>query len=222
MAALPCPPMPLMIMTQEEEEDETIAHATTSSTKTYCNSHDFIASLLVMAMSHGDQKLNEERKAKQIELTKNLLHQMTTLAQDDDVKDNKNLIVEKAYSYFSEFTAGYICAFANINVGVTFLPWMDVNPQDKVHKACYSWIQAQSILYDHDDNIVISTSDNDSSKDCGIHKYTNTNANANANTNNKRMNQSCKKETNIKDYKELLFQHCNRFLQDANDKKKSP
>jgi hypothetical protein len=129
MAALPCPPMPLMVLAPETD--------TPQKKKAYCNSHDFIASLLLTAMAHGNTKLNEERKAKQVELTEKLLKQMASL---------KDLNVDQAYTYFSEFTAGYICAFANIDVGVTFLPLHDVEKKDNVHKACCSWNRAQSII----------------------------------------------------------------------------
>ena len=130
MAALPCPPMPLMVLAPETDTPQRKQRA-------YCNSHDFIASLLLTAMAHGNTKLNEERKAKQVELTEKLLKQMGSL---------KELDVDQAYAYFSEFTAGYICAFANIDVGVTFLPLNDVESKDNVHKACCSWNRAQSII----------------------------------------------------------------------------
>lgn len=130
MAALPCPPMPLMVTVEQDEDSD--------KRQTYCNSHDFIASLLLTAMAHGNEKLNEERKTKQIEMTDKLLKQMKELPKDN--------MVEKAYTHFSEFTAGYICAFANIDVGVTFLPLADVAMQDNVHRACCSWNRAQSII----------------------------------------------------------------------------
>ena len=135
MAALPCPPMPLMVsdvvLCQPEGKREKKNEAN------YCNSHDFIASMLLNAMKLGDIKLNEQRKIKQVELTEKLLCQM---AADETVS------VEKAYNHFSEFTAGYICAFANIDVGVTFLPLDDVKQSDNVHRACCSWNRAQGII----------------------------------------------------------------------------
>jgi hypothetical protein len=131
MAALPCPPMPLMIAVDKEDDDTKLP--------SYCNSHDFIASLLLTAMANGNEKLNKERKAKQIEMTDKLLTQMKNLTKEEDA-------VQSAYTYFSEFTAGYICAFANIDVGVTFLPLADVGMEDNVHKACCSWNRAQSII----------------------------------------------------------------------------
>ncbi len=149
MAALPCPPMPLLVndivacnnnnrknSNEEEDEDEDQGRKEeekTSSPK-YCNSHDFIASMLLNAMALDDKKLNEQRKIKQMELTDKLLQQLK--AGDPG----------KAYTYFSEFTAGYICAFANIDVGVTFLPMDDVKNGDAVHRACCSWNRAQSII----------------------------------------------------------------------------
>lgn len=139
MAALPCPPMPLLIsspMRNDDDEEESRGQP-----KRYCNSHDFIASLLLNAMALGDQQLNSLRKTKQIEITEKLLKQMSGVNMND---------VEKAYSYFSEFTAGYICALASIDVGVTFLPLRDVSQNDTVHKACCSWNRAQGILSKED------------------------------------------------------------------------
>ncbi len=130
MAALPCPPMPLLL---SEENNQ----------KKYCNSHDLIASLLLSAMELGNTNLNNERKGKQTELTEKLLMQMK----------QTNLDVEKAYAYFSEFTAGYICAFANIDVGVTFLPLSDVQKDDNVHKACCCWNRAQMIILNEEKNV---------------------------------------------------------------------
>ena len=123
MAALPCPPMPLVV--DQEEED-----------RKYTNSHDLIAYLLLLAMSQRNQRLNEERKVKQKELTEKLLGQL----------QGKDLQWQEAYCAFSEFTAGYICAFANINVLVSFMPADYVQRHDCVHKACCSWHKAQEII----------------------------------------------------------------------------
>jgi hypothetical protein len=124
MASLPCPPLPLIVSNQDDGE------------RKYCNSHDFIASLLITAMMHGNATLNEERKKKQLELTEKLLRELAACQGD----------VGKAYGHFSEFTAGYICAFANIDVGVTFMPLSEVEIGDVVHKACCSWNRAQGII----------------------------------------------------------------------------
>jgi hypothetical protein len=121
MASLPCPPLPLVVSDGERR---------------YCNSHDFIASLLITAMVHGNAKLNKARKKKQLELTEKLLREMRACGGD----------VVRAYGHFSEFTAGYICAFANIDVGVTFMPLGEVEDGDAVHKACCSWHRAQAII----------------------------------------------------------------------------
>ena len=135
MAALPCPPMPLMV--SDVVLCEPVDKGEKKSEAKYCNSHDFIASMLLNAMFLGDIKLNEQRKIKQVELTDKLLRQMAT---------DESVSVEKAYNHFSEFTAGYICAFANIDVGVTFLPLDEVKNNDNVHRACCSWNRAQGII----------------------------------------------------------------------------
>lgn len=127
MAALPCPPMPLMLSDTDGPK--------------YCNSHDFIASMLLSAMALRDTALNEQRKMKQVELTERLLSNLEKLCNEEGpIKE------EAAYTHFSEFTAGYICAFANIDVGVTFLPLADVLEGDTVHRACCSWDRAQRII----------------------------------------------------------------------------
>jgi len=124
MAALPCPPLPLVIQQQEGHEE------------CYKNSHDLIANLLLVVMMHQDAKLNEMRKAKQMDLTRQLLLNLR--------KAGENL--DKAYTAFSEFTAGYICAFANIDVSVHFMPMDHVMKNDSVHKACCSWHKAQEMI----------------------------------------------------------------------------
>ena len=127
MAALPCPPLPLIVH-QEMEDD--------LPKECYKNSHDLIASLLILAMQCGDAKLNEKRREKQTELTNKLLQKLK------NCNNNTNL----AYEACSEFTAGYICAFANINVSVNFMPLHYVNQNDFVHKACCSWHKAQEVI----------------------------------------------------------------------------
>ena len=135
MAALPCPPMPLLVKQEIEDEDEDYP------SECYKNSHDLIASLLLIAMHHGDTQLNEHRKAKQTELTKKLLSTLQNLPTE-----NEQDAVQIAYTAFSEFTSGYICAFANIDVSVSFMPMDYVVQNDCVHKACCSWHKAQEVI----------------------------------------------------------------------------
>jgi len=127
MAALPCPPLPL-IVSQESAED--------LPKETYKNSHDLIATLLAFVMMHADPNLNQKRMEKQMELTDTLLKKLRESHHD----------LNKSYTAFSEFTAGYICAFANIDVCVKFMPLSHVTKDDPVHKACCSWHRAQEVL----------------------------------------------------------------------------
>jgi hypothetical protein len=127
MAALPCPPMPLIVK-QELSDDE--------EKQCYKNSHDLIATLLLGAMGNGDTVLNAQRKEKQIELTEKLLQRIRAANGD----------AQSAYTAFSEFTAGYICAFINIDVSVSFMPMHHVVPNDCVHRACCSWHKAQEVI----------------------------------------------------------------------------
>jgi hypothetical protein len=54
--------------------------------------------------------------------------------------------VERVYTACSEFTAGYVCAFMNLDVTVRFMPLDHVTRGDCVHKACCSWHKAQEII----------------------------------------------------------------------------
>lgn len=127
MSALPCPPLPLVVK-QEISEDE--------DKECYKNSHDLIATLLLGAMSQGDTQQNARRKAKQTELTETLLEKLK--GADGDV--------DRAYTACAEFTAGYVCAFMNLNVGVRFMPLDHVVRGDSVHRAFCSWHRAQEII----------------------------------------------------------------------------
>ena len=127
MAALPCPPLPLIVQ-QEISEDE--------DRQCYKNSHDLIATLLLGAMGMGNAVLNKQRQEKQMELTDKLLCNIQA-AQGD---------AAKAYTAFREFTAGYICAFMNIEVTVTFMPLERVDQNDSVHKGACSWHRAQEVI----------------------------------------------------------------------------
>jgi hypothetical protein len=127
MAALPCPPLPLIVK-QEISEDE--------DRECYKDSHDLIATLLLGAMGLGNQALNQQRQAKQIEMTDKLL--CSIKAADGDVGI--------AYTAFCEFTAGYICAFMNIDVAVTFMPLDRVDRNDCVHRATCGWHKAQEVI----------------------------------------------------------------------------
>jgi hypothetical protein len=122
MAALPCPPLPLIVTRHGKES--------------YANSHDLIASLLVGAMSMNDDGLNAQRKSKQVELIDRLLQNIRAAGGN----------LDRAYSAFSEFTAGYICAFINIDVSVSFMPLDRVERNDSVHSVCCSWHRAQEVI----------------------------------------------------------------------------
>jgi hypothetical protein len=68
MAALPCPPMPLVVRQAiSEDEDQ----------ECYKNSHDLIATLLLGAMSLGNTAQNAQRKEKQTQLTDTLLKKLS-------------------------------------------------------------------------------------------------------------------------------------------------
>ena len=127
MAALPCPPLPLMVKQEISTEEDR---------ECYKNSHDLIALLLLGAMTQSNEALNQQRKEKQLQMTQ------TLLAKLHAAKDN----VDKAYEACSEFTAGYVCAFMNLNVSVTFMPLSHVTSKDNVHKACCSWHKAQEMI----------------------------------------------------------------------------
>ena len=127
MSALPCPPLPLVV-TQELSEDE--------ERECYKNSHDLIATLLLGAMSQGNTAHNEERKAKQIELTRTLLEKLKAAEG----------CAERAYAACAEFTAGYVCAFMRLDVTVRFMPMDHVERGDGVHRAFCSWHRAQEII----------------------------------------------------------------------------
>lgn len=67
MAALPCPPLPLIVrQSLSEDEDK----------ECYKNSHDLIATLLLGAMGQGNEALNKQRKEKQLQLTETLLKKL--------------------------------------------------------------------------------------------------------------------------------------------------
>lgn len=50
------------------------------------------------------------------------------------------------YNACSEFTAGYVCAFMNLDVTVSFVPLDHVARGDSVHRACCSWHRAQEMI----------------------------------------------------------------------------
>jgi len=135
MSALPCPPMPLVVRQEIDEEEDK---------ECYKNSHDLIATLLIGTMSQAkyntsEEKmdtLNKQRKEKQIHLTETLLSKLE--------KSDGN--AEKVYAACQEFTAGYVCAFMNLEVSVSFMPLDYVMRGDSVHKATCSWHRAQEII----------------------------------------------------------------------------
>ena len=127
MAALPCPPLPLIVR-QAISEDE--------DKECYKNSHDLIATLLLGAMGQGNVALNKQRKEKQQQLTETLLRKLQASEGQ----------VDRVYNACSEFTAGYVCAFMNLDVTVSFMPLDHVVQGDSVHRACCSWHKAQEII----------------------------------------------------------------------------
>jgi hypothetical protein len=124
MTGLPCPPMPVRL----PRIDDKIA-----------TSHDLLAGLLVSAMTRGNGKLDEERKRKQVAITRTLLDQC--LASKD---------ADEMYAHCQRFTAEYLHAFDDAGVctpGVCFLSVEDVVKGDPVHAATCSWHAAQDILF---------------------------------------------------------------------------
>ena len=138
MTALPCPPLPVMLAGfgqagqagQDSEKKEEIQ---------LCTSHDLLAGLLISAMVRGNRELNEQRKQRQLQITRTLLDKC--LASSD---------ATEMYAFCKEFTAEYVHAFDDAGTctpAVCFLAVDEVAAGDKVHLAACSWHAAQDILY---------------------------------------------------------------------------
>lgn len=182
MAALPCPPLPLIVK-QAISEDE--------DKECYKNSHDLIATLLLGAMSQGNCTLNEKRKEKQLQLTNTLLQKLQAVASaKESGSSSSSSCLDQAYTACSEFTAGYVCAFMNLDVAVSFMPLDHVQRGDVVHKACCSWHKAQEIIL-----AGASPSSSDSSS-----------------SSSSRVDALMKTDFSHLSYSELLGLHCARFI----------
>ena len=127
MTSLPCPPLPVKVLDGGTEQMKV------------CSSHDLLAGLLISAMVRGNGVLNEQRKQKQMAITKKLV--------DQCMASNNNI---NMYDVCKEFTAEYIHAFddaGTCTAAVQFLSMDEVVKGDKVHTATASWHAAQDILH---------------------------------------------------------------------------
>jgi len=143
MVALPCPPLPIKVkienyngFSDEDKVDE--------DKLVVCSSHDLLAGLIICAMHRNNHALNQTRKAKQIEITKQFIQNLI-----EKYKNETTVDADLFYQTCCTFTADYLQSFddpGNPTGGVQFVPMDDVVIGDKVHKACCSWHVAQEIL----------------------------------------------------------------------------
>lgn len=126
-AALPCPPLPLLAFKESDKSQKQKGHC----------SYDLIAHYLMLAMCADDRQRNKLRKRRQEQCVARLL---SALDKTEDV--------DAAYTHYQRFTADYISAFEQADLGVLFAPLDSVQLRDPVHGVCCEWSAGQDILHD--------------------------------------------------------------------------
>jgi len=146
VVSLPCPPLPVFVNIEDFENpsasDTKSAEKEEEATRTICSSHDLLAGLVLGAMQKKDKAGNEQRKQKQIEITRAFIEEL----KKEEVAKSR----DKLFDACKKFTAEYIFSFDDPNTttpSIVFGDMSDVCVGDKIHKACASWHVSQEILY---------------------------------------------------------------------------
>ena len=144
MVALPCPPIPIKVNVEnysgfDDEEDKP-----DEKKEVICSSHDLLAGLIICAMHRNNVVLNQTRKLKQIQITKQFIQALIEKFHEQDDVD-----VDTFYKMCGTFTADYLQSFddpQHPSQAIQIMGMDEVELGDKVHKSCCSWHVAQEIL----------------------------------------------------------------------------
>ena len=141
VAALPAPPMPIMVSREIMDE----AFVTTST----CSSHDLIAHLMNIACTCATDKQNEDRALLQARLQMELFEAVDAWRSGEP--DLALVLPPVAWSYrvLSDFTRKYVQSYLPGSGGedVRFVQPHEVDRTHLVHRRAVDFHKAQDLLY---------------------------------------------------------------------------
>ena len=144
VAALPCPPMP--VMASKEMEDDAGFYESKC-----CSSHDLLAHLMNIACTTATEKQNARRAKLQAALQAGLFDAVDAWKEEQKHKGEMLLPpVEWSYQVMSEFTRKYVQSYMSDpskDQDVRFMPLGDVDRMHAVHVKALEFQKAQDMLY---------------------------------------------------------------------------
>ena len=147
LAALPCPPMLVMVCRELAGECGFVEQETQC-----CSSHDLIAHLMSLACALGTEKQSSCSAMLQKELHASLFRQVDEWQEQHDPHCLKCKLppMDWTYQVLGEFTRNYIRSYMpdpSKQQDVWFLPYEDIDLTHFVHAKALEFQKARSILY---------------------------------------------------------------------------
>ncbi len=154
MAALPVPPMPIMVCREMEDESSFI-----EADMACCSSHDLIAHLMNIACTVATEAQNARREGLQWQAQTELFEQIDAYAAADKERKVSALLaaagvslppVQWTYGLFADFTRKYVRSFMPDPTkaqDIRFLTMHDIDRTHRVHTKALQFQKAQDILY---------------------------------------------------------------------------
>lgn len=145
VAALPCPPMPVMASRELEGES-----SFTDSAGACCSSHDLIAHLMNIACTCATERQNKVRAELQIKLHAELFDEVDEWRRSEP--DPKIVLppVDWSYRVLGNFTRRYIQSYMpdpSREQDVRFIPLHEIDRTHFVHARALEYQKAQDTMY---------------------------------------------------------------------------
>lgn len=135
LAALPLPPLPVMV--QRLDEDNRVCSETLQT------SHDILSNLLIHACARDCQPENEKRKQKQMEILRSLLDHMCNRGQLQCAPD-----LYSTYCYHTKLHASTYIPSDGAMPAFRFADLASVCKGDYVHRKMCDYMAGQAIILD--------------------------------------------------------------------------
>jgi hypothetical protein len=147
IAALPCPPMPIMACRESDGECSCVEQELQS-----CSSHDLLAHLMNLASTTATEKRNAQRSALQTEVQAALFKAVDAWQKLNDPHCLHRRLppVDWTYETMGKFTRNYIRTYMpdpSKEQDVRFLPYLQVDRTHPVHRKALEFQKAQDVLY---------------------------------------------------------------------------
>jgi hypothetical protein len=147
MAAMPLPPIPIMVCKELEGESSFVApdHKVASS-------HDLVAHFINVACAVASSAVNSKRMSLQSDIERQLFARVDEWQDNHDPSGTycKVPSAEWCYDVVSEFSRIYISSYLNgksAAVDIRFAPSSEIDKSHVVHRMALEFQRAQDVLY---------------------------------------------------------------------------